>query len=193
MKLLPLDRPELIELAVGWLVQKGNYQWLDIGDGRRPVTPLLLKIMAQRETHFIRMYTSDEDNSPIGVAGLSKLDRNFKTATLWGTAGEKSFRNRGYGTLAASKLLAVAFRDLGLHAVNTWAADGNPSIRTIERLGFRYIGRQRQCHYIDGRPHDRLLFDLLAGEHRELSGLSVPRMCAREAPARDKDDTTRQR
>jgi hypothetical protein len=44
----------------------------------------------------------------------------------------------------------------------------NPSIRTIERLGFRFVGRQRQCHTIDGRPYDRLLFDLLASEHREL-------------------------
>ena len=25
-----------------------------------------------------------------------------------------------------------------------------------------------QSHYIDGRPYDRLLFDLLASEHREL-------------------------
>jgi RimJ/RimL family protein N-acetyltransferase len=46
--------------------------------------------------------------------------------------------------------------------------DHNPSLRTIERLGFRFIGRQRQCHYIDGRLYDRLLFDLLASEHREL-------------------------
>ena len=46
--------------------------------------------------------------------------------------------------------------------------DHNQSLRIIERLGFRFIGRQRQCHYIDGRPYDRLLFDLLASEHQEL-------------------------
>ena len=34
----------------------------------------------------------------------------------------------------------------------------------FEDLGFRYIGRQRQCHVIDGRAYDRLLFDLLAEE-----------------------------
>ena len=29
---------------------------------------------------------------------------------------------------------------------------------------YRYM---RQCHYIDGCPYDRLLFDLLAKEHKE--------------------------
>jgi len=46
--------------------------------------------------------------------------------------------------------------------------DHNPSLRTIERLGFRFVGKLRQSHYIDGRLYDRLLFDLLASEHREI-------------------------
>jgi RimJ/RimL family protein N-acetyltransferase len=168
MKLLPLDTPQILELAASWLLQKENYQWLDFGTGRQVVTPTLLKIMAHRETHFLRAFTSDRDDIPIGIVGLNSVDRTFRTATFWGASGEKSFRNRGYSTIASSKLMTLAFRDLGLHAVNTWAVDHNPSLRTIERLGFRFIGRQRQCHYIEGRPYDRLLFDLLAAEHREI-------------------------
>lgn len=168
MKLLPLDTPEILELVATWLARKENYQWLDFGNGRPIVTPALLKIMAQRDTHFLRAYTSARDDTPIGIVGLNGVDRAFRTATFWGVSGEKSFRNRGFSTIASSKLMTLAFRDLGLHAVNTWAVDHNPSLRTIERLGFRFIGRQRQCHYIDGRPYDRLLFDLLAFEHREI-------------------------
>jgi RimJ/RimL family protein N-acetyltransferase len=167
MKLLPLDSPELIKLAAGWLARQENYQWLDFGSGKQIVTPALLKIMAQRQTHFLRAYTCDMD-TPIGVLGLNDVDRAFKNATFWGASGEKSFRNRGYSTLASSKFLTLAFRDLGLHVINTWAVEHNPSLRTIERLGFRLVGRMRQCHYIDGRPYDRLLFDLLASEHREI-------------------------
>ena len=168
MKLLPIDRPEFFEVAAGWLARKENYQWLDFGNGRQPVTPALLKIMTQRESHFLRIYTSDRDDDPIGILGLNSVDRGFKTATFWGVSGEKSFRNRGYSTFASSRFLTLAFRELGLETINTWAVDQNPSLRTIERLGFRLVGRMRQCHYIDGRPYDRLLFDLLAGEHREL-------------------------
>jgi RimJ/RimL family protein N-acetyltransferase len=167
MKLLPLDTAELLELAAGWLARKENYQWLDFGNGRQVATPALLKIMAQRETHFMRVYTDRNDN-PIGIVGLNSVDRVAGTATLWAVAGEKSFSDRGYVSLASSKLLTLAFRDLGLHAVNTWIADRNPSIRSLQRLNFRFIGRQRESHFIDGRRHDRLIFDLLATEHREL-------------------------
>jgi len=168
MKLLPLDTPEILELVAGWLGQKENYQWLDFGNGRQIVTPALLKIMAQRETHFLRVYTWGRDDRPIGVVGLNSVDRAFRTGTLWAVAGEKSFSSRGYVSLASSKFLTLAFRNLGLHGVNTWIVDRNPSLRSLKRLNFRFIGRQRQCHTIDGRPYDRLLFDLLAAEHREL-------------------------
>lgn len=166
MKLLPLDNPGLLELAASWLARKENHQWLDFGNGRPALTPALLKIMAQRDTHFLRLYTSDHDDTPVGILGLNGVDRIFKTATFWGVSGDKSFRNRGHSTLASAKFLDLAFSDLGLHAINTWAVEHNPSIRIIERLGFRYIGRQRQCHYIDGQLRDRLMYDLLASECR---------------------------
>jgi RimJ/RimL family protein N-acetyltransferase len=168
VKLLPLRTPEVFELVGGWLAQKENYQWLDFGNGTQIIAPALLKVMVHRETHCIRAYTSDRDDTPIGVVGLNGISWVFKTATFWGLSGDKSFRNRGYSTYASSKLMSVAFKELGLVSVGTWAVEHNPSIRTIERLGFRRAGRQRRCHWIDGRPYDRLLFDLLAEEHREI-------------------------
>jgi RimJ/RimL family protein N-acetyltransferase len=168
VKLLPLDRPELIELAAGWLAQKENHQWLDFGNGGQAISPALLKVMAQRDTHFIRLYTGPHDDTPIGIAALNSVDRRFRSAVFWGAAGDKSFRSRGWGTLAGSRFLTLAFRELGLHVIQTWVAEGNPSQRLVERLGFRVVGRQRQCHAIDGRLRDRLLYDLLASEHCEL-------------------------
>jgi RimJ/RimL family protein N-acetyltransferase len=168
MKLPRLDTPERLELGARWLAQKENYQWLDFGAGRQVVTPALLKVMVQRETHFMRMYASDRDDTPFGMGGLNNVDRVNKTGTFWGLSGDKSFRCRGYATLAASMFLSLAFRELGLHSINTWVAERNPSLRLVERLGFRFAGRQRQCHAIDGKLYDRLLFDLLASEHREI-------------------------
>lgn len=95
------------------------------------------------------------------------MDRNFKTASLWGVLGRK--RYGGFTTRACSKLLTLGFTELGLYAVNAWTVEINsPARRALERLGFRYIGRQRACHYIEDRPYDRLLFDLVASEHREI-------------------------
>ena len=168
MKLLPLYDPKHFGLVAEWLGRKENAQWLELGSARQAVTPSLIGVMARRDAHFLRLYTSDADDAPIGIVGLSSVDPVFRTATFWGVSGDKSYRNRGYSTLAISKLMTLAFRDLKLRCVNTWAVEGNSSLRTIQRLGFRYAGRLRHSHTIDGRPYDRLLFDLLAAEHREL-------------------------
>jgi RimJ/RimL family protein N-acetyltransferase len=182
MRLLPLDTPGVLEVAAGWLARRENCQWLDFGNGKQTVTPALLKIMAQRDTHFMRVYTSDRNGVPVGIVGANNVDRISRTATLWAVAGEKSFSNRGYVSLATSKFLTLAFRELGLRAINTWIVDGNPSLRSLRRLNFRFVGRLRQCHLIDGRPRDRLLFDLLAAEHKELDGVRWHRI---ERPRRE--------
>jgi RimJ/RimL family protein N-acetyltransferase len=182
MKLVPLYAPKVLELAAGWLAQKENYQWLDFGNGTRIISPTLLKVMVQRETHYLRAYTSNRADTPIGLVGLNSINSEFKTATFWGLSGDKSFANRGYSTYASSRLMSIAFGELGLVSVNTWAVEHNPSIRTIERLGFRRVGRQRRCHWIDERPYDRLLFDLLAEEHREIG---VPRAQRSAQPERE--------
>lgn len=168
MRLRPLETGSDFELAAHWLQEKDNYQWLDFGNGRQGITPMVLRIMAQRDTHLLRLYLLHGDENPIGIVALNNVDRHMRTGTLWMVAGEKDFRHRGWTRIAASRLLTLAFQELGLHSVNTWTVEHNPSQRTIARLGFRFIGRQRRCHVIDGQPYDRLLFDLLASEHREL-------------------------
>ena len=168
MKLLPLDNPELIHLAAGWMSMKENYQWLDFGNGRQVLTPEWLKIATQRDREVVRVFTPDDDTTPIGIVGLTEVDRVFGTARIWVVAGDKSFGARGHATRAASKLLTHGFTDLGLCAINTWIVDHNPSLRIARRLKFTLIGRQRQCHAIDGRAYDRLWFDLLASEHVEI-------------------------
>lgn len=167
MKLLPLDKPELIELAAGWLSKYENYKWLDFGNGVQQLTPVALKIMTQRDLHVFRAYTADDDgDQPIGVVALTNVDRKFKTASLWVVLGNK--RYGGCTARACSRMLTFGFTELGLQAVNAWTVETNVAARRVlERLHFRYSGRLRQCHYIDGRPYDRLLFDLVAAEHKE--------------------------
>lgn len=183
MKLLPLDSPGLLQLAASWLAQEENYRWLDFGGGRQIVTPALLKVMTQRDSHCLRIYTGGPGDDPVGIVGLNDVNRHAGTGTLWGVTGDKSFRSRGYATFAGSKFLTLAFRELGLRVVNTWAVEHNPSVRLIERLGFRFVGRLRQCHLMDGRAWDRLLFDLLAAEHRELDDIRPDRRLRASAEA----------
>ncbi len=168
MRLLPLETPQLIARVADWLNDPGNAQWLDLGGG--PVTPALVKIMAQRDTNVMRAFTADDDETPIGVVAFQNVDRRCKTATIWIVLGDKTHGGRLYSIRATSKLLTFGFQELGLTAVNTWIVEHNRSQAIAKRLHFRYVGRMRQCHYIDGQPFDRLWFDLLASEHRERNG-----------------------
>ena len=167
MKLVPPDTPERLQLVVGWLSLKENYQWLDFGDGRQLVGADWLKIAMQRGTHVVRVFTSDDD-APIGVVGLTNVNAHFKTANIWVVLGEKAYAGQGYASRATSKMLTLGFTRLGLRSIHTWIVEHNPSVHVAKHVGFKPIGRQRQCHSIDGRVYDRLWFDLLAHEHEEI-------------------------
>src|SRR3989442_5689728 len=108
MQLKPIDSPELLHLVASWLGQKENYQWLDFGDGRQMLTPEWLKIMTQRDTHFIRVWTSD-DATPIGVAGLDAVNRSFKTGRFLVLPRGKAFPARGEFNRPASGGPTIAF------------------------------------------------------------------------------------
>jgi RimJ/RimL family protein N-acetyltransferase len=168
MQLLPLDSPERIRLVAGWLALKENFQWLDFGDGRQRVSPEWLKVAMQRGSYVIRIFTADDEETPIGVVGLSNINPHFKTANIWVVLGDKSHSGRGYASRATAAMLTLGFKDLGLASIHTWIVEHNPSIHVAARVGFRPIGRQRKCHYIDGRAYDRLWFDLLPFEHEEV-------------------------
>lgn len=167
MKLLRIDTPERLRLVASWMSREENYQWLDFGNGRQVLTPEWLRIATQRDTELLRLYTLDDGETPAGVVGLTNIDRPFRTARIWVVAGEKTFAARGHATEAAKRLLTIAFGELGLEAVNTWIVEDNPSVRIAHRLHFKFIGRQRHCHVVDGRVRDRLWFDLLSSEHGE--------------------------
>ena len=170
MKLIAVDSGDLSALVAGWLSETENFRWLDFGGIRQDqVTPVLIKLIAQRATSVLRVFTADDDETPIGVVGLNNVDRHFKTATIWVVLGNKSYARQGYATRAFSKMITLGFRDLGLGAINTMNVEHNPSIGVTRGAGLRYVGRLRRCHYIDGEAFDRLLFDILPSEHTELA------------------------
>ncbi len=164
--LKPVDTPERLRLVAGWLNDPDNAKWLDFGDGRQQVTPEWLKIATQRGTLALRMFEAD-DGTPAGAGALGNINPHFKSATLWVVLGDKRIVRNGYATRATRSILALGFEELRLHSINTWIVEHNPSVGVARNVGFRPAGRQRQCHFIDGRAYDRLWFDLLASEHTE--------------------------
>lgn len=162
-------RDEDLDLVAGWLAEKENYQWLDFGDGLQKLTALHLKVMTQRRSNLIHVFSIAPEKTPIGLVAFCQLNWDFLVGTLWYLLGEKKFRNRGFTSKAVSRFLEQGFHQHNLRSVHAWVvAHNQASVRVLEKNHFSYIGRQRQCHRIDGRWYDRLHFDLLAEEFQPL-------------------------
>jgi RimJ/RimL family protein N-acetyltransferase len=167
MELITLDSLGLAERAAGWLAEKRNRQWLDSGSGGQQLGAAGLRIMSRSDDHILRAFTSDETGEAIGLVALSSVNRDFRSALLWALLGDRRYAAKGYVFRATAAMLSLGFADYGLECINAWAVECNhASLRILRKLNFKPIGRERGCHYIDGHPFDRLLFELQSSDHR---------------------------
>lgn len=168
-------RPEEYELVGGWLREERNAKWLDFGGGRRSVDAVGLRVMCQRDLHCLRVYTPATEDRPVGIVGLSNVDRSSRTAEAWCVLGDKRLGPKDLTIRALARLLRHGFDELGLESIFAWTVETNRGGRRIlGRLPFRLIGRRRRCHEIGGKLYDRLLFDLLADEFRDFDEEPLP-------------------
>ena len=166
VRLRPFDAEDT-DLVTAWLMADANAPWLDLGKGGRRADARVLLAAARHGAHIVRVFTAGDGVSPAGIVALRDVAVEFRTAMLWYVLGDKRHAGRGYTTRAVAALLDEAFGPLALGAITAWVVDGNEaSRRVLVRNGFQLIGRQRRCHRVDGEWRDRLLFDLLASEHR---------------------------
>jgi RimJ/RimL family protein N-acetyltransferase len=163
-----------LETIAGWLADPRIARWLDFGMAR-PLTAMALKYAIAQGSQ--RLFTfappRGKEAAPIGVVGLSGIHPTFRTALLWYALGEPRYAGQGLTSMAAAEVVRIGFSELNLRAIHAWVVVGNqPSARILEKIGFRRIGRQRQCHDIQGQLRDRLLFDIVPHELTE--GIAPP-------------------
>ena len=156
---------EDIKLLKPWLIERENAKWLDTffqNEGLRDEQLAIFLIKKDRRTFMIL-----NNEIPVGIMGITNIDKINESGEIWSLLGNKDFRNKGIITIAYVLTLKKAFYELHLHSINAWVAEGNFTIRVFEKLGFNVIGRQRKCHLMDGILKDRILFDLLRDEFDE--------------------------
>jgi ribosomal-protein-alanine N-acetyltransferase len=111
------------------------------------------------------------DGTPGGVVGLHALTYAMRAlrvdrATL-GYWIAPALRGRGLMREAARAAVAFGFTQLGLRKIQVGCFDGNvASQRVIEKLGFRFLGVERDFAFRDGRWRDQRAYELTAPEWR---------------------------
>ncbi len=100
----------------------------------------------------------------LGIVGLESCVPMHRACDL-GYWLRQEAAKQGLMTETARKCVDFGFRTVGIHRLRVAAATSNtPSLKVIERLGFRYEGTARHAEWCDGRWHDHAVFSLLEHE-----------------------------
>lgn len=100
----------------------------------------------------------------IGTATLFHVTTANRRAEI-GFAVGRAHQGRGLASEAVAILIAFAFDSLGLHRLEADVDPRNgPSLRLLERQGFRREGFLRERHFVGGEIQDTVLLGLLRPE-----------------------------
>ena len=113
------------------------------------------------------------EDKHIGNLYLRQINWIARNAELQIYIGEPDERSKGYGKVAVVRLLAYAFRDLGLRLIYLYVlSDNSPAIRTYEKIGFKIEGELRNRVFKQGDWKDMIVMaicteDLVVGRFEE--------------------------
>ncbi|MFM0651943.1 GNAT family N-acetyltransferase [Paraburkholderia sediminicola] len=156
-----------------WLADPDINRWFDFGQGRQTLPLLALQVMMQSGRHRLRVFGPTGHKLASGLVAISDLTHAFGTGSFWVLRDSRRPACRDMTLLASIEILREAFETGRLHSITAWAADSNVrSRRLLERIGFRLIGLQRDCHVMLESRFGRVLYDLLPADLSNGSGSS---------------------
>lgn len=120
---------------------------------------------SKKENAYIFFIVRLEDDEVIGTIGLHEINNIDRTSTLGIFIGDKSGRNKGYGTEAIRLILEYGFKYLNLNNIDLDVFSFNErAIACYKRCGFKEYGRRRKCYFLNGKYYDRVRMDILSEE-----------------------------
>lgn len=80
---------------------------------------------------------------------------------------DDAFKNKGLMTEAMRAVIRYGFEEMKLNRIEALLADYNvPSLKLVERFGFKKEGVMRGHYFVDGKAEDSVVFGLLASEYQ---------------------------
>jgi ribosomal-protein-alanine N-acetyltransferase len=133
--------------------------------GRRPDTHRRYQGEIREDRAYPFFIFRQADHELLGGITLSNVARGMtQTATLGYWMGER-YANQGYMTKSVRAIAPFAFGALNLHRLEAACLPHNsPSIRLLEKVGFRREGLARGLVCINGRWQDHIVFALLTDD-----------------------------
>ncbi|MFL6643392.1 N-acetyltransferase [Paraburkholderia fungorum] len=158
------DSDDVNDIAA-WLADQHINQWFDFGQGRQTLSVPAVRFMIQGGRHRIRMFGPAGHEAASGLVAASDLAHAFGTGSFWVLRDSRRPACRDMTFTASTRLLREAFEADRLHCITAWAVECNVRSRhLLERIGFRLVGLQRDCHVMHGSRYGRVHYDLLPAD-----------------------------
>lgn len=153
-----INDPIIESTIVGWsyaISKKDQKKWYD---------------SYQNSDSLLRFIIETERDGVVGLTGIRNID--WKNGTAMGAGiriAKVENRSKGIATDAYMTLLRYAFEELRLHRVSASALSTNiPSLRFLEKVGFKQEGITRECTYKLGKYHDLVNLGILKSDYEEI-------------------------
>ena len=120
---------------------------------------------AIKNNYFNFAIVNLENDELIGNCGFNKIDQQNRTGTVGIFIGSENDRSKGYGEETLNLLLDYGFNYLNLNNISlTVMSFNNRAISCYKKVGFKEIGRMRECYYLNGKYYDKVYMDILTRE-----------------------------
>ena len=114
-----------------------------------------------------KFFTILVDKKPIGMMGLSNIDKVVKKAEVFIWIGEDDFRGKGFGEQSMKFLIDYAFKKLKLRKLTLGVFGFNKhAIDVYKQLGFKVEGQLHDNCMFDGKYQDEFLMALFNEKKR---------------------------
>ena len=140
---------------------------------RRETRRQFSDLLEQRHAKFLRPRRErgqdtrvqfDSTRELLGVVGLDSCVHLHRSCEL-GYWLRRDATGKGLMTEAANASVEFAFSRMAMHRIRCAAATDNfPSLRVIQRLGFRFEGIARQAELVQSRWLDHAVFAKLSSD-----------------------------
>jgi RimJ/RimL family protein N-acetyltransferase len=119
----------------------------------------------RRESAYELGIELKESGQIIGMMSLMDIDYHHKNARVGYWVG-RSYWGQGFASEALGLILHFAFKKLKLHRVSAIVMHLDiPSVRVLEKAGFKLEGRLRKANFENGVWVDDLLYAILREEY----------------------------
>jgi len=157
--------PEYFDQVARWLSDPRINAWLSSEWRNRAIDKALIAVVVRNTRNQLFLVRSRQQ--PCGFVALSDIDAVDGIAMVWYGLGEQALGGQGITSEAVRQLTHYAFSKRGLQSLYAWTmANNGSSGRVLVNAGFRHAGRLRNAASSQGRPVDRIYYDLIAADSR---------------------------